>query len=222
MRPAIVAAALALSLAIAATAQAHVTLQPSQVPAGSEDTRLAVRVPNERDNASTVKVDLQLPPGFAAASFEPVPGWTAKVIKSRLAKPIQTDDGEITEGVSRITWTGDGRQGSIPPGAFQDFGLSVLVPGKAGDKLTFKALQTYSDGEVVRWIGPEDSDNPAPIVRVTAAAGGNQAAAAAWVATGVAAAVGAAAAASSPVTLTIGAGLSESSAPIQRTTSPPV
>jgi uncharacterized protein YcnI len=170
MRPALALAALALGFAIPATAQAHVTLHPDTVPAGGEDTLLSVRVPNERDNASTVKVDLQLPPGFAAASFEPVAGWTAKVTKSRLATPIKTDDGEITEGVSRITWTGDGKQGSIPPGGFQDFGLSVLVPGKAGDTLTFKALQTYSKGDVVRWIGAEGSDNPAPTIGVTAAA----------------------------------------------------
>jgi uncharacterized protein YcnI len=157
------------TLALAATAQAHVTLQPTSVPAGGDDTLLDVRVPNERDDASTVKVDLQLPPGFASASFQPVPGWNVKVTKSKLAKPITTDDGEITEGVSRITWTGDGKQGSIPPGGFQDFGLSVVVPGKAGDELTFKALQTYSNGEVVRWIGAKSSDNPAPTVAVTAA-----------------------------------------------------
>ena len=30
-------------------------------------------------------------------------------------------------------------------------------------------MQTYSNGEVVRWIGPEGSDNPAPTVTVQAA-----------------------------------------------------
>jgi uncharacterized protein len=158
----------ALALAIPAAAQAHVTLQPASAPAG-EYTRLDVRVPNERDDAPTTKVDLQLPDGFAAASFEPAPGWTVKVTKAKLATPIQTDDGEITEGVKQITWTADSEKDGIPPGAFEDFGLSVQIPGKAGDKLTFKALQTYGGGEVVRWIGAEDSDNPAPVVSVTGA-----------------------------------------------------
>jgi uncharacterized protein len=158
-----------LTLALPAAAEAHVTVQPTSVPAGGEDTRLVVRVPNEMDNASTVKLDLQLPPGFAEASFEPNPGWTVQVTKAKLATPIHTDDGDITEGVTRITWTGDGKDGSIPPGGFKDFGLSVLVPGKAGDKLTFKALQTYSNGKIVRWIGPPDADTPAPVVDVTAA-----------------------------------------------------
>lgn len=180
MRPAKLAIALtaAAALSAPAAAQAHVTLQPNTAAAGGY-TRLDVRVPNETDDASTVKVELQLPPGFASASFEPVAGWDVKVTKTKLAEPIKTDDGEITEGVSQITWTGDGKEGSIPPGAFQDFGLSVKVPGKAGDTLTFKALQTYDNGDVVRWIGAEGSDNPAPTVAVTAAADDHHAAAAA-------------------------------------------
>ena len=165
--------ALALGAALPAAAQAHVTLQPNTAPAGAY-TRLDVRVPNERDDASTTKVEVQFPDGFASASYEPVPGWTVKVGKKTLDTPIQTDDGEITEGVDTITWTADSEADAIPPGAFEDFGLSVQIPGKAGDKLTFKALQTYTGGEVVRWIGAEDSDNPAPIVTVEAATEADQ------------------------------------------------
>ncbi len=76
-------------------------------PAGAY-TRLDVRVPNERDDASTTKVEVQFPDGFAAASYEPVPGWTVKVAKKTLDTPIQTDDGEITEGVEHDHL--DGRQ----------------------------------------------------------------------------------------------------------------
>ena len=159
-------AAALVALAAPAAAQAHVTLQPNTAKAGAY-TRLDVRVPNERDDASTNKVEVQFPDGFASASYEPVPGWDVKVTKKKLATPVQTDDGEITEGVNTITWTAKNEADAIPPGAFQDFGLSVQIPGKAGDKLTFKALQTYTGGEVVRWIGAEDTDNPAPVVSVT-------------------------------------------------------
>jgi uncharacterized protein len=162
------ALAAAVALALPAAAGAHVTLQPNTAPEGGF-TRLNVRVPNERDDAATTKIQLKLPDGFVFASYEPVPGWTVKVAKAKLAEPIKTDDGEVTEQVSTITWTGHGAQGRIPPGAFRDFGLSVQVPGKTGDALTFKAVQTYSNGEVVRWIGPEGSDNPAPTVTVQAA-----------------------------------------------------
>ena len=151
---------------------AHVTVQPSTAPAGGF-TRLDVRVPNERDDAGTIKVDLKLPPGFLYASYESVPGWTVKVTREKLAKPVKVEGFDVTEQVGRITWTGDGKQGVIAPGQFRDFGLSVAMPkGKPGSKLTFKALQTYEGGEVVRWIGPEDADEPAPTVTLTAAGAG--------------------------------------------------
>jgi uncharacterized protein YcnI len=165
MKHTIPAAVAAVTLAAPAAADAHVTLQPATATAGAFTVE-NVRVPNERDNASTVKVDLQLPPGFVFASYEPKIGWSVKVTKQKLARPIQTDDGPIDEEVRRITFTGHGKNGRIGPGQFMDFPLSVQIPGKAGDKLTFKALQTYSNGEVVRWIGAPDSEAPAPIVTV--------------------------------------------------------
>ena len=163
------AAILAVALALPAAASAHVTLQPSTAPADGF-TRLDVRVPNERDDASTVKVDVQLPPGFAFVSYEPRPGWEVEVKREKAEQPIEVEGGfEVDEEIRQITWSG----GRIGPGEFVDFGLSLRMPkGEAGDKLTFKALQTYEDGEVVRWIGPEDADEPAPVVTLTAAASG--------------------------------------------------
>ena len=146
------------ALAVPAGAEAHVTLQPTTAAAGAF-TVLDIRVPNERDKASTVKVDVRFPAGFAAVSYQPVSGWKVKVIKKKLATPIQTDDGPVTEGVSRMIWTGARKGlGKIAPGQFMDFPISVQIPGKAGDVLTFKALQTYSNGEVVRWIGPPHAE----------------------------------------------------------------
>jgi uncharacterized protein len=104
-----------------------------------------------------------------------VPGWSVEVETGALETPIQTDDGEITEGVKQITWTADSDEDGIPPGAFQDFGLSFRVPGEAGDTLEFKALQTYAGGEVVRWIGAEGSDNPAAVVTVVEPSGSDAA-----------------------------------------------
>jgi periplasmic copper chaperone A len=167
IRSYILGAALAAPLVLAAAAGAHVTLQPGEVPAGGF-TRMDVRVPTERDDASTTKVAVQFPAGFESVSTEPVPGWTAKVTRAELAKPQVNDEGEkITDRVDTVTWTATGA--GIGPGQFQDFGLSLAVPDKAGSALTFKAVQTYDSGEVVRWIGPPDSDEPAPQVELTAA-----------------------------------------------------
>ena len=167
----IVAVALLASLALASPAAAHVTLQPEETAAGGF-TRLDVRVPNERDNAGTTKVDVQFPPGFLFVSFERVPGWNAKMTMRKLDKPVEQFGEQITEEVGRVTFTAAGEANAIGPGQFRDFGLSVGVPDdKPGTALTFKALQTYSNGEVVRWIGPPDSESPAPQVKLTAAEG---------------------------------------------------
>ena len=157
------------TLAVPAAAQAHVTLQPNQAAAGSF-TVVNIRVPTERDDAATSKIDVRFPAGFAAARYQAVPGWKVRVIMKELATPIETDDGPITEGVDRMVFTRTSNAGGIKPGQFQDFPISVQIPGKAGDKLTFKAVQTYSNGEVVRWIGAPGADEPAPQVTVTAAA----------------------------------------------------
>ncbi len=172
----VVVATTIAALALPAAAQAHVTLQPSSAPAGAF-MKLDVRVPTELDNASTSKVDVRFPAGFAAARYQAVPGWKVRVITKKLATPIQTDDGPITEGIDRMVWTRTSSAGGIRPGQFQDFPISVQIPGKAGDKLTFKALQTYSNGEVVRWIGAPGADTPAPQVTVTAASAQGAAAA---------------------------------------------
>jgi uncharacterized protein YcnI len=135
-----------------------VTLQPQSAPAGGF-TRLDVRVPNERDDKGTTKVVVRFPAGFEHASYEPVAGWEAEIARKG-------------ENVDTITWSAASPGDAIAPGQFRDFGLSVGMPeGKAGDKLTFKALQTYEGGEVVRWIGPADADEPAPQVTLTAASG---------------------------------------------------
>jgi uncharacterized protein YcnI len=165
-------AALGCVLLLTPSAGAHVTLQPSEAPAKGfvvED----VRVPNEEDSANTTKVSVQFPDGFAEVSFEPVPGWQVKVEKTKLAQPITTDEGDkLTEQVSKVTWTG----GKIAPGEFQDFPVSLQMPDKSGTALTFKAIQTYDNGKVVRWIGAPDAQEPAPQVKVTAAEDGTAAA----------------------------------------------
>ena len=170
----LVAAAAALLIALAApgAAGAHVTVQPASAPEGGF-ARLDIRVPNERDDRGTVKVNVQLPPGVLSAAYEPVPGWTTKIVREKLETPIEVDGLAASDQVARVTWTADRRANAIGPGQFRDFGLSVGVPqGKPGDTLTFKALQTYEGGEVVRWIGPPDADDPAPTLTLTAAGAG--------------------------------------------------
>jgi uncharacterized protein YcnI len=170
MRRIALAAAAAFALAAPAAAQAHVSIHPNELPVGSFTT-MEIRVPNEMEKANTVKLAVQFPPGFLDVSPEYMPGWSVEVKTTKLAKPVQTDDGEVTEQVKQVTWTGQGEQGRIPPEQFLSFPISTEIPGKAGEELSFKTLQYYDNGEVVRWIGSPDSDEPAPQVDVTAEGG---------------------------------------------------
>jgi uncharacterized protein len=169
------AAAVALSVALAGPAFAHVTVNPKSAAGGSFGA-LTFRVPTEKDDASTTKVQVAFPTDhpLASVSVKPVPGWTYQVTKSKLATPIQTDDGPVTDAVSQITWTASSPASAVKPGEFQEFPISAGPLPDSG-ALSFKALQTYSDGSVVRWIdtqtpgGPEP-EHPAPTVSITPAA----------------------------------------------------
>lgn len=145
MRTKIVSTAVIALVMSAAAAQAHVTVQPTEATAGSF-ARFVVRVPNERDNAATTKIEVQLPETLESVSFQPKAGWTRTV-----------------QGKT-VTWEG----GRIEPGEFDEFGFSTRMPDEA-TTLVFPAVQTYSNGEVVRWIGPADAEEPAGRVTVVAA-----------------------------------------------------
>jgi len=168
-------ASLSVIVGIAGPAAAHVSVHPSSAPRGSFSI-LSFAVPNERDDAATVSVEVVLPTDrpIPFVSIQPVPGWTATVERTTLAKPIKTEDGTISEVVSRIVWAG----GRIEPGEFQQFTVSAgPLPG-AGKRVVFKALQTYSSGEVVRWIeipkqGAPEPELPAPVLTLTAATHGH-------------------------------------------------
>jgi uncharacterized protein YcnI len=165
-------AALLLTTFFATPAWAHVTVHPESLPAGSGDIELTFRVPNERDNANTVGLQVFFPTNLPLLTVNvlPVSGWTAKVDTETLAKPIQSGDGPVNQVVTDITWTATA--GGIAPGQYEDFPVSAgQAPSQAGD-IVFKSLQTYSSGEVVRWIQvvtPQNPnpDTPAPVLTLT-------------------------------------------------------
>jgi uncharacterized protein len=161
-------------LALSAPAFAHVTVQPEGEAAKGGYAVVNFKVPNERDNASTTKVEVSFPADHPLASVmpQPVQGWDIKVTKSTLDKPIESHGRKITEAVSKVTWTADGD--GIEPGFFQKFPVSVGALPDNADQLVFKAIQTYSNKEVVRWIevpqeGQEEPESPAPVLELSEA-----------------------------------------------------
>lgn len=150
---------LAVALLAVPAASAHVRLNPSEVPADSF-SRFDIRVPNERPNAATTKVTVRLPKGLFFVSFQPKPGWKRTVKMEKLEPPVELFGTKLTERVVEVTWSG----GTIAPGEFDEFGMSAKMPNAPGRRLAFPSLQVYSNGEVVRWIGQPDADEPAPRV----------------------------------------------------------
>ncbi|MEV8322346.1 YcnI family protein [Kitasatospora sp. NPDC056731] len=167
-------------VALAGPAFAHVTVNPGAAAQGGY-TAVDFRVPNESDAAGTVKLEVNLPLDHPLASVRtlPLPGWTAAVEKAKLDKPLKVHGSDVNEAVSKITWTADAGT-KIAPGQFQEFRVSIGPLPSDADSMVFKTLQTYDNGDVVRWIdeskdGQPEPAHPAPVLKLTKAAAGEDA-----------------------------------------------
>lgn len=159
------------ALAAPASAQAHISLHPNTIPAGAFAT-LDVRVPGEQEGAYVTKVDVLFPRGFTGVNYENVPGWSTKVIETKLATPIQKDGETINTEVAQIVWTWAGPLGKVNNGQFINFPLSLAIPEVPGQALEFRTVQTYSNGQIVHWISPSlTAEHPSPRINVTAKGG---------------------------------------------------
>jgi uncharacterized protein YcnI len=156
LRAGIMLAASGGGLVFAASAFAHAELSPS-VALAKHLQLFSLAVPTEKENATTAKVELTPPNGFSIDSFVPAVGWKRET--------QTTGTGENTT-VQKVTWTG----GKVP--TEEDALFQFLASADSSKTYTFKVRQTYSDGTVVDWSGPESSDTPAPIVEAKSSLGG--------------------------------------------------
>jgi uncharacterized protein YcnI len=164
------AAVAILVLGAPLAADAHVKVSPNTASAG-DDIQLTFRVPNEMEDAGTVKVEIDLPTKtpFADAEYQPTPGWTAQIVTTKLAKPIKNDGVEVTVAPTKVIYTADpGTQ--IKAGQFQEFALVLDLTPDTGS-VEFPTYQTYSNGKVVKWNEPtpksgDEPDNPAPTLYI--------------------------------------------------------
>jgi uncharacterized protein len=166
-----VGAALVGLLFVAGPAWAHVTVSAPGARPGGSDQLISFRVPVE-ENSATVGVTIAFPTDHPIASVlvNPVPGWRNTEKTVTLAKPIHTDDGDITTAVSQVTWTAEQGQG-LQPG---EVGIFTVLAGQLPDvhRLVFRAVQTYANGDVVRWIeqaapgSHAEPEHPAPVLRL--------------------------------------------------------
>jgi uncharacterized protein YcnI len=149
-------AAVTAGLVFASSAWAHAEISPP-VTKSKTLQLFTLAVPTEKQGLRTTKVELTPPSGFGIDSFAPETGW-----KRRLQ---QTGSGENAV-IQKVTWTG----GSVPTG--EDSIFQFLASPDSSKTYTFKVRQTYSDGSIVDWSGPESSDTPSPTIEAKSSLGG--------------------------------------------------
>ena len=145
-----------LALVLVPSAFAHAELSPPVAKAKTLQL-FTLAVPTEKENATTTKVEFTPPQGFGIDSFVPVQGWT---------KDVQSSGSGEEAVVTKVTWSG----GKTPTG--EDSVFQFLASPSSAKTYAFTVRQTYSDGSVVDWSGPESSDTPAPRVDAVSSLGG--------------------------------------------------
>jgi uncharacterized protein YcnI len=149
--------ALLIIVAAPAAAFAHARVSPAVSLSGKLQL-YSLAVPTEKEGATTTKIVLTVPKGFGIDSFVPPPaGWTQSV--------RSTGSGEEAV-VQQVTWSG----GRTPTG--QDSLFQFLAQPASSGTYTFHVEQTYSDGSIVNWDGPESSASPAPTIQAASSLSG--------------------------------------------------
>ena len=143
---AVALAAVAPALA-AAPAAAHLQVRPAQVAPG-DPVLWSVLVPSEQATG-TRRIELAVPKDVLPFSYERTPGWTRRLRMNA--------DGSVRA----IVWRGRASSDELAT-----FRFLASAPERAGT-IAWKALQTYGDGSMVRWIGSPDSDFPASTTTVS-------------------------------------------------------
>ena len=167
--------AVVVAVALAGTAMAHVKVSGVDAVQGGSGV-VTFRVPSESQTASTTELLITFPADtpFTSADIQPKAGWTGKVVMKPLSGPTTSSSGrQLTEYVAQVDFKADDAQAAIPPGQFDMFNISV-GPFPKQSSVSFGALQTYSDGQVVKWIetalpGAAEPAHPAPTLRLAVA-----------------------------------------------------
>jgi uncharacterized protein YcnI len=156
MRKLVVAAVAAAALAAAPAAFGHASISPAVAKAKTLQY-FTLAVPTEKEGATTTKIELTPPAGFGIDSFEPAPGWK---------RDVQASGSGEEATIQKVTWSG----GKTP--TEEDSVFHFVASPDSSKSYKFTVRQTYSDGSVVDWTGPEDSDSPAPVVEAESSIGG--------------------------------------------------
>jgi uncharacterized protein YcnI len=151
------AAAAALALVVTSAAFAHAGISPGVVKTNTTQ-EFTLLVPTEEEGTTTTTVELTAPDGLSIFGFEDSPGWKRE---------------EITQGsgeertIKQVTWSG----GNVPTEHYAVFRFVGAVDPAKDHAVNVR--QTYANGKVVDWSGPESSDTPAPRIEGVSSVGGS-------------------------------------------------
>lgn len=149
-------AAVVGALTLCGAALAHADISPAVGLSGTGQL-FTLAVPTEKEGLTTTQVELRPPGGFSIDSFVPSPGWS---------RDVQTSGSEHDSEITHVTWSG----GNVPHD--EDAIFQFVASADSSKTYSFSVRQTYSDGTVVDWAGPESSDSPAPVVELKSSLGG--------------------------------------------------
>jgi uncharacterized protein YcnI len=152
-----VALAAGAGLVLPALAAAHARVSPAVSVAGKLQL-YSLAVPTEKAGLTTTKLVMTVPAGLGIDSFVPP------------ATPWQVHLGQAGSGNSAVITTVTLTGGHTPTG--EDTLFQFLAQPASAQTYTFKVEQTYSDGSIVDWAGPETSAAPAPTIEAVSSIGG--------------------------------------------------
>jgi len=133
------------ALLLSAAAQAHVTLEQAEAPAGSP-YKAVLRIGHGCEGSATTRVSVILPPGFRGAKPIPKPGWTLALRREKLATPYESHGRSVTEELAEVSWTASSEASYLQDDWYDEFALRGSLPATPGT-LWFKVKQTCVKGE---------------------------------------------------------------------------
>lgn len=133
--------ALALTIATASAASAHVVFAEPEAAPNSYYVGF-LRVSHGCDGSPTHEIRVEIPEGVNIARPQPKPGWEVSIERAPLAEPIASEGGAITERIAAITWRGE-----LAAEHFDQFGIMMRLPDRPGP-LYFPVTQTCAEGEL--------------------------------------------------------------------------
>jgi periplasmic copper chaperone A len=164
-----------LTMALAGTAGAHITANPGEAPSDSY-ANVSFSVGHGCEESPTTQVRIQVPPSVPSVTPGVHPLWNVSTKEGKKDK-VELHGETITRGVSEVTYTA---KKPLAPDRLDLLTMSIKLPaGEEGESVYFPTIQSCEKGQN-RWIqipaegeSPDDLEEPAPAVMLTAAEGGH-------------------------------------------------